>query len=123
MNRYVAYMIAPVAPSNGVPRERNLIIAGCESGPSARTCEVAWLRQLRDQCKETETAFFLKQAQATYPTRKSWEDEQESPEVGGGYNTDPVPVVAGPGSHRKPGGIIGAPYLDGVQHLAFPGKR
>ena len=29
-------------------------------------------------------------------------------------------IWAGNGSHRKPGGIIGAPYLDGVQHLEFP---
>jgi hypothetical protein len=27
---------------------------------------------------------------------------------------------AGPGSHRKAGGVIGLPYLDGVQHAAFP---
>lgn len=35
----------------------------------------------------------------------------------------PVGIQMGPGSHRKAGGIIGAPYLDGVQHLAFPEVR
>ncbi|HKP08333.1 MAG TPA: hypothetical protein VJU58_13855 [Microbacterium sp.] len=26
----------------------------------------------------------------------------------------------GPGSKRKPGGVIELPYLDGVQHKEFP---
>jgi hypothetical protein len=29
-------------------------------------------------------------------------------------------VTFGPGSMRKPGGIVELPYLDGVQHAAFP---
>lgn len=33
---------------------------------------------------------------------------------------DPI-VTAGDGSKRKPGGVIELPYLDGVQHAAFPG--
>lgn len=37
------------------------LVAGGESGPGARPCELAWLRQLRDQCAETGTAFFCKQ--------------------------------------------------------------
>ncbi len=98
-------------------------IAGCESGPDARTCEVDWLRSLRDQCQGAGVPFFLKQAKATYPTSKSWEDDRESPEAGGVYNTAPAPIVAAPGSLRKPGGIIGLPYLDGVQHAVFPRTR
>ena len=41
----------------------------------------------------------------------------EGSELGAG-----VPLGRGDGSHRKPGGgnVIGAPYLDGVQHLAWP---
>jgi protein gp37 len=72
------------------------VIAGCESGPGARPCEVDWLRSLRDQCEEAGVAYFLKQA-------------RPGPGIG-----------MGPGSHRKPGGIYGAPLLDDVQHLAFP---
>lgn len=96
------------------------VIAGCESGPGARPCEVEWLRSLRDQCAATETAFFLKQVK-----EPPFDDDREDPrEVG--YPPGPVtplpplPITFGEGSHRKPGGIIGAPYLDGVQHLAFP---
>ena len=31
-----------------------------------------------------------------------------------------VPITIGPGSKRKPGGVIELPYLDGVQHANFP---
>lgn len=96
------------------------VIAGCESGPGARACSTEWLRSLRDQCAEAGVAYFLKQARATYPTYASWKAEQESPEAGGIAATAPTPISAGPGSTRKPGGIIGLPYLDGVQHAAFP---
>ena len=37
------------------------IIAGGESGPGARPCDLDWLRDLRDQCRATGAAFFLKQ--------------------------------------------------------------
>lgn len=83
------------------------IIAGCESGPGARECKVEWLRSLRDQCKAAEVPFFLKQARGS----RGIED------------ADLVSITRGPGTHRKPGGIIGLPYLDGVQHTAMPGSK
>lgn len=87
------------------------VIAGCESGPGARTCEASWLRSLRDQCEAAGVPFFLKQAvgQARDATQRITVDGL-------------VPVVdAGPGSKVKAGGVIELPYLDGVQHAAFPG--
>lgn len=81
------------------------IVAGCESGPGARSCDVAWLRSLRDQCAPAGVAFFLKQAMA-------W-DEGRSTVVAMGIGN-------GPDSHVKAGGVIGLPYLDGRQHTAFP---
>jgi hypothetical protein len=95
------------------PVSLDWIVAGCESGPGARSCDFAWLRSLRDQCAEAGVPYFLKQAvQAPGP---------------GGVNSGPpgidrfADVIAdGPGSHRKAGGVIGLPYLDGVQHAAFP---
>jgi protein gp37 len=36
-------------------------IAGGESGPSARPIDRAWVRALRDQCKQQNVAFFFKQ--------------------------------------------------------------
>jgi protein gp37 len=37
------------------------VIVGGESGPRARPMEVAWVREIRDQCKAAEVAFFFKQ--------------------------------------------------------------
>lgn len=37
------------------------LIAGGESGPNARPMEKAWVRDLRDQCRESNVAFFFKQ--------------------------------------------------------------
>ena len=83
------------------------VIAGCESGPGARPCDAAWLRSLRDQCAAASVAFFLKQAMYT---PNEW--------VAGLSST--LVIGAGDGSHRKPGGLIGSPYLDGVKHNAMP---
>lgn len=85
------------------------VIAGCESGPGARPADSSWYRALRDQCAEAGVAFFLKQA----TEEGTWAGDNEHEQT----------VLCGPGSHRKPGGVIGAPYLDGVQHLAFPAAK
>jgi protein gp37 len=37
------------------------VIAGGESGPSARPCEEVWLRSIREQCQDRGAYFFLKQ--------------------------------------------------------------
>lgn len=37
------------------------IVAGGESGPGARRCELGWLRSMREQCAETGTPYFCKQ--------------------------------------------------------------
>jgi protein gp37 len=94
------------------------VIAGCESGPGARPCDVAWLRHLRDQCAGAGVPLFLKQAVATFETAEvRWVPFDDS-------GRDPVRVLGvddGPGSKAKAGGVIELPYLDGVQHAAFPG--
>lgn len=119
----------------GLNAARNRIdwlIAGCESGPGARPCDAEWLRSLRDQCVAAGTAFFLKQAAETkstcphcggrdiatipgYGSLAMWTCRCSPPSPGH------IPAVAqGDGSRRKPGGVIELPYLDGVQHAAFP---
>lgn len=99
----------------------DLVIAGCESGPGARPADVAWYRSLRDQCAAAGVAYFLKQAreERTLPADIKPVDIRA---LAAGPNRpfSVGAITAGPGSHRKPGGVIGAPYLDGVQHLAFP---
>ena len=37
------------------------VIAGGESGPGARPCELDWLRSLREQCADADVPFFCKQ--------------------------------------------------------------
>ena len=37
------------------------LIAGGESGPNARPMDETWVRDLRDQCREADVAFFFKQ--------------------------------------------------------------
>lgn len=39
----------------------NWVIVGGESGPKARPMDLAWVRQIRQQCEEVQVAFFLKQ--------------------------------------------------------------
>jgi protein gp37 len=49
-------------PSAGtLPRQIDWIIAGGESGPGARPCELGWLRDLRQQCEWADIPFFCKQ--------------------------------------------------------------
>lgn len=71
------------------------VILGCESGPGARPCVSEWLRSMLAELAAAGVPAFLKQARG-------------------------VGVTAGAGSHRKGGGVIELPYLDGVQHAAFP---
>lgn len=88
------------------------VIAGCESGPGARPCDVAWLRSLRDQCAAAGQPFFCKQAVDVG-------DEA----FGVDHRGMTQGITCGTGSRRKPGGVIELPYLDGVQHCQFPEAR
>lgn len=92
------------------------IVAGCESGPGARPCDVAWLRSLRDQCAAAGVPYFLKQAVSS---DRGIHCEDQHHDHDDGCPTCQA-VVAGPGSKRKSGGVIGLPYLDGAQHAAIP---
>lgn len=38
-----------------------MVIAGGESGPHARGCDLAWLRSLKDQCAAAQVPCFIKQ--------------------------------------------------------------
>lgn len=37
------------------------VICGCESGPGARPMETEWVRDLKNQCRNADVPFFLKQ--------------------------------------------------------------
>lgn len=103
------------------------LIVGCESGAGARRADPAWYRALRDQCAAAGVPFFLKQAVEQYPP----EPDEDPRHVGypshadmlRAFNNPPPTVTCGPGSRRKKQGVIELPYLDGVQHAAFPAPR
>ena len=52
-------LIAPVGVLD--LKDINWVIAGGESGPKYRPCEVEWVRDIRDQCVEAKVSFFFKQ--------------------------------------------------------------
>jgi len=55
-------------PQGWVPTGPGLawVVVGGESGPGARPCAVTWIRSLVRQCKEANTACFVKQVGAHY---------------------------------------------------------
>lgn len=81
--------------------ELHWVIVGAESGPRSRPSATQWYRDVVHACEQAGVAVFVKQA---YPMADSGF---------GGFRM-------GPGSKLKKGGLIAAPYLDDVQHLAFP---
>ena len=91
----------------GPPSPLSWVITGCESGPRSRLTDVAWLRDLRDQCARADVPLFLKQAVAT------------PGQLAAGCVATWV-VGADTGSRHKRGGLIEQAYLDGRQHAAFP---
>ena len=64
----------------------NWLIAGGESGPSARPMHESWVRDLRDQCAAAGIPFFFKQSGGHTP-------KAGGRELNGSYH-DEMPVVA-----------------------------
>lgn len=49
-------------PSEGaLPRRIDWVIAGGESGPGARPCDLEWLRWIEEHCRHADVPFFCKQ--------------------------------------------------------------
>ncbi len=48
-------------PTTGGLQRINWVIAGSESGPNRRPCDLDWIRSIRDQCITANIPFFLKQ--------------------------------------------------------------
>lgn len=46
------------------------VIVGGESGPHARLCELAWIREIRDQCQQAQIPVFVKQDSGPRPGRQ-----------------------------------------------------
>lgn len=50
-----------MAPSSLAPAQVDWVIVGGESGPNARPCDVAWIRDVVRQCREAGVPCFVKQ--------------------------------------------------------------
>jgi protein gp37 len=86
----------------------DLVIAGGESGPGARPCDVSWIRSLVAQCREAHVPAFVKQLGAhvidrndagwdgvdptDWPSHLEAEDRIEHDEADTGYQGAPVRV-------------------------------
>lgn len=95
------------------------VIAGAESGPGRRSCEVDWLRVIRDACRDNATPFFLKQA-FEIPGASTITDIRPIPQVLGRIGELIPTIGVGPNSNEKGYGLVELPYLDGVQYAEFP---
>jgi len=65
------YLGTPAIQKSGWPLV-NWVIAGGESGPSFRRAELDWFRDLRDQCRDTNVPFFLKQLGGKVKVDGTW---------------------------------------------------
>lgn len=53
------------------------VIAGGESGPGARPCDVAWIRSIVEQCNAERVACFVKQLGAKPVARDRWDMSEQ----------------------------------------------
>lgn len=70
-----------------IGRYLDWVIVGGESGPKARPCDVAWIRRVVKQCRDTRTAVFVKQLGAKPYDSGAAEEWTQS--LGGGANANP----------------------------------
>lgn len=54
------------------------VICGGESGPKARRCEMAWMRNIIDQCAMAQVACWVKQLGSDAARRFQWQDRKGS---------------------------------------------
>ena len=64
-------------PYLGGPDGINWVIVGGESGPNARPMNPDWARSIRDQCQESDVAFFMKQMGGVRDKRGELDDIPE----------------------------------------------
>ncbi len=82
----VGYMMTPDDGKSGLSVSRadalrksgiDWVIVGGESGPGARPCNVAWIRDIVRQCAEADVACFVKQLGANVV--QSWDNPSITP--------------------------------------------
>lgn len=97
----------------------NWVICGSESGSRPRPMQTDWMRQVRDECADAGVPFFAKQADegtdgiSAYPARDTAQTGALAP-----YRRRDLRL--GDDGMKRVRYIIERPYLDGVQHVAWP---
>ncbi len=85
-------------PEDGIPALR-WVIAGGESGPGARACQLEWLRHLRDECRARQVAYFCKQLGGFPDKRHKLED------LAADLRVRQFPTISDPTKACEPGQI------------------
>jgi protein gp37 len=100
-------------------RALDWIVAGGESGPGARTCDVDWIRLIVEQCKAAGTPCFVKQLGTRPLARTRWDmsDEQFRVNDAAGWTEHDGPILLHL-SKRKGGDINEFP--DDLKVRQFP---
>jgi len=82
-----ACVCAKYSPRPGYERRNEIhwLIAGGESGPNARPCDVAWIRSIVEQCKASGVPCFVKQVGSKPVGHAQWEHPDNE-----GYGVDPA---------------------------------
>lgn len=94
------------------------VIAGGESGPKARPCNIEWLRSIRDQCKVSGVACFIKQfGRKCHMSR----DEAALPVChGGGWDADGPGADAGIVTMEDPRGANPSEWPEDLRVQQMP---
>jgi protein gp37 len=103
----------------------NGIIAGGESGPSARPSHPDWFRQVRDDCAKARVPFFFKQWGEWQPIDQPWKDTGQ--QEGLAHDERWLNRAGGSGFHgeevyrmRQVGKAAAGRMLDGQTHDDLP---
>jgi len=97
----------------GDRRTLDWVVVGGESGPKARYMDPDWARSLRNQCAETNVAYFFKQWGEWAPSAHHYHDAELGKFQGALYDYG-FPRVVKVGKKRA------GRTLDGVVHDAYP---
>ena len=101
--------------STGDRKGLDWIIAGGESGPNARPCEVRWIRAVRDHCQAAGVPFFFKQWGQWCPESQLSQEifvQSVHGGVGSKYQADET--------HHRVGKKAAGRLLDGREWNEFP---
>lgn len=82
--------LEPIVDTLAQPLNRvDWVIAGGESGPGSRPCDIAWIESIVDQCKEAGVPVFVKQLGADPVSEVEGKEETRAVNqqfMGGGWN-------------------------------------